>query len=187
MQKIIGFDIDGVLTTPDSNPWEEELVDYFQLERRPNSEMGDMMGRYGLTREQMQDFFSTRSHFVFPKLTMREGANHFLQDLKSLGFTIILITARTNSPETPKWLERHQIPYDLLIHEHDKLEPCVKYGLQLFVEDNYENAKAISTAMPVLLMDTVYNRLEDLNNVHRVQNYDQIRDFVFTFFEKQIA
>jgi uncharacterized HAD superfamily protein len=187
MKKIIGFDIDGVLTTPDHHPWEDELLAYFQLEQQPDSEMGNMMGRYGLTREQMQDFFSTRSHFVFPKLTMREGANLFLQELKSLGFTIILITARTNSPETPRWLEQHQISYDLLVHEHDKLDPCVNHGLQLFVEDNYENAKAISPAIPVLLMDTVYNRLEDLPNVHRVHDYAEIRDFVFTFFEKQIA
>lgn len=187
MQKIIGFDIDGVLTTPDSRPWENELLAYFQLEPRPDSEVGDLMGRYGLTREQMLNFFHTRSHSVFPQLTMRDGANTLLQELKSLDFTIILITARTNSPETPKWLERHQIPYDLLVHEHDKLEPCLQHGLQLFVEDNYENARSISTTIPVLLMDTEYNRLEELPNVHRVQHFTDVRNFIFTFFEKQIA
>lgn len=187
MQKIIGFDIDGVLTTSDIRPWEDELITYFNLERRPDPEIGDMMGRYELTREQMQEFFHTRSHYVFPKLMMRNGASTLLQELKSLGFTIILITARTDSPETPRWLERHQIPYDVLIHEHDKLEPCVKHGLQLFVEDNYENARSILTAMPVLLMDTPYNRLDAVPNVHRIHHFTDVRDFIFNLFKKQIA
>lgn len=187
MNKIIGFDIDGVLTVPEQHLWEEDLCSYFQLEPQPNPEMGDILGRYQLTREQIREFFAARSHFIFPKLIMREGANVFLQELKALGFTIILVTARTDSPETPKWLARNRIPYDLLVHEHDKLEPCLRHGLRLFVEDNYENAKAVSTAIPVLLMDTVYNRLADLPNVHRVYNYNEIRDFVLPFFTRQVS
>lgn len=180
MKKIIGFDIDGVLTTSDGRPWEEELIAYFQLARIEDPEKKDMQTRYGLTREQMDEFFSIRSHFVFPRLTMREGANTFLQELKALDFTIILITARTNSPETPKWLKANQIPYDLLVHSHDKLPPCLEHDVQLFIEDNFGNAASVASAgIPALLMDTDYNRMEILpHGVHRVHDYAEVREYI---------
>lgn len=190
MKKIIGFDIDGVLTDEKgSHHWEEELVKYFDLEIVEDDDNNRLEARYKLTEEQMIDFFKNRSHFVFPKLTMRSGANTLLQELKEAGFTIILVTARTSKPETAQWLQDHQIPYDLLIEEsEEKLEPCVANGLQLFVEDTYKNAEAVSVAMPVLLMNTDYNQVESMpDNIYRVQDFDEIRDFVFEYFQSQSA
>ena len=187
MQKIIGFDIDGVLTTPESAPWEEELTAYFNIPIQLDPDEGRLRDKYGFTDKQMQEFFHTRSHFVIPKLIMREGANSYLQELKAQGFTIVVITARTESPETPKWLAKNDIPYDLLIHAEEKLTPCLEHGLQLFVEDNLSNAEAISAEIPVLLMDVEYNRVENLpKGVFRVYNFNEIRQFVNEHFA-QIA
>lgn len=188
MQKIIGFDIDGVLTTPDRIPWEQEIISYFNLNPDMYPEKDELRERYGLSEEQMQDFFHTRSHFVFPKLTAREAASPFLHELKAQGFTIILITARTDSPETPKWLARHDIPYDLLIHSHDKLPPCLEHGVELFIEDNLANAESVSTAIPVLLIDAEYNRVNELQkDVFRMYNFFEVRQFVADYFSRQIA
>lgn len=188
MQKIIGFDIDGVLTTPDRIPWEQEMVSYFKLDPAMYPEKDELRERFGLSEEQMQDFFHTRSHFVFPKLTVREAASPFLHELKAQGFTIILITARTESPETPKWLARHDIPYDLLVHAHDKLPSCLEHGVKLFVEDNLNNAQAVSAELPVLLIDAEYNRVDDLpKGVFRMYNFVEVRQFVADYFSRQIA
>ncbi len=185
MNKVIGFDIDGVLTDGDGTIWEEELIAYFDLKPETNVNNEPMKVRYNISNDEMNTFFENRSHFVFPQLIMRPGANTLLQELKEIGYTVILITARTISPETPRWLKNNNIPYDLLINQHDKLDPCVANNLQLFVEDTVSNALEISTVMPVLLMNTSYNQgVELTDNIYRMDNFNDIRTFILEYCEK---
>lgn len=83
------------------------------------------------------------------------GAKEGLDALRAAGHEIVLITARGYPPlreaielATVEWLERHGLPHDRLIFDHDKT--CVR--TDVFLDDAVHNYDALAEAglRPVL-------------------------------------
>jgi len=105
-----------------------------------------------------------------------------IRKLKEEGHKIVLITARwdfadVNAREiTEKWLKEQQIPYDVLIvNGGSKADSAIKYNLDVFVDDSFENCKAVADAgIKTYIMDTRCNKgLED-EKIKRVYSWPHL-------------
>ena len=82
---------------------------------------------------------------------------------------------------TDKWLKKHNYKFDLLvIDSKEKNNDCIKYKIDVFVDDNYNNCKKVkeTTKIPVILYSTRYNIKEKDNSIIRVNNWFEIYDFL---------
>ncbi|MCK8827206.1 hypothetical protein MWH25_05560 [Natroniella acetigena] len=188
MKKIIGVDIDGVLTAEgegEDNIWHQAICNHFDLTERKEDvyHFGDA---YGLTDEQVEEFMEVNSSKIYESADSCSHAKEVLNRLQEKGFTIILVTARIDAHNqvTLKWLERHQIPYDELIHNENKAEACQKKGIELFIDDMLANVLAVKKAgVEALLMDMHHNR-HYKGDVIRVSNWLEIEAEIENFFNE---
>jgi len=85
-------------------------------------------------------------------ISVKKGAKELTEYLKSLGYKIVIISARPNDvynrifPDTLEWLKKNEIQYDAIYFEKDKHLKILKHLPQLsfIIEDNEEYAKQIS-------------------------------------------
>lgn len=122
----------------------------------------------------------------FRDLPVIEGARDGLQRLKEAGYTIVIITARPHwqfkriYADTLHWLDKHQIPRDLLLFDRDKVEVIHRDLAPAwpvsFIEDHPRNALALASArVHVLLYDRVHNReVPDGEYITRVRDWNDI-------------
>ncbi|WP_408956322.1 5' nucleotidase, NT5C type [Natroniella sp. ANB-PHB2] len=187
MRKIIGVDIDGVLTAEgkgEDNIWHQTICNYFDLTER-KEDVYNFGDAYGLTDEQIEEFMEANSSKIYEGADSSPYAKEVLNRLKKKDFTIILVTARTDTHNqlTAKWLKRHQIPYDELIHNENKAEACQKKGINLFIDDMLANVLAVKEiGVEALLMDMHHNR-HYKGEVIRVSNWLEIEAEIENFFE----
>jgi uncharacterized HAD superfamily protein len=92
---------------------------------------------------------------------------------------VYLVSARCeyNRDVTNTWLERHGIrPREVILTAGaDKLTVCRRCGIGIFVEDSPINARSLADAgIPVLLLDTEYNRYLEHPGVRRCRDWPQI-------------
>ncbi|MCK8817293.1 hypothetical protein MWH28_07950 [Natroniella sulfidigena] len=186
MEKIIGVDIDGVLTAEgegEDNIWHQTICNHFNLTERKEDvyHFGDA---YGLTDKQVEEFMEIHSPKIYESADSRPHAKEVLKRLQEKGFTIILVTARIDKRNqlTLNWLEKHQIHYDELIHNEDKAEACQQKGIELFIDDMLANVLAVKDAgVEALLMDMHHNR-HYKGDVIRVSNWLEIEAEIDRFF-----
>jgi len=69
-----------------------------------------------------------------------------IHNLKELGHTIIIITARTDEfhdnpyRQSKEWLEKNNIEYDkLVVNARDKGMACIEEKIDLYIDDNLNN------------------------------------------------
>lgn len=185
MLQRVGIDIDGVLTDERDRPWEKAIENYFSLEGPVNSRAYDFREVYNLTDEQLWEFYCEMGENILRSLQPWHEARETLCLLKDRGVEINLVTARP--PEftkvTAEWLAEHNIPYDNLVHDRDKAPVCRQLKVELFVEDNLENALAIAgCGITVFLIDKRYNRGNDRGLI-RVRDWHEVRNNLAQFIE----
>ncbi|AGB41313.1 hypothetical protein Halha_1368 [Halobacteroides halobius DSM 5150] len=180
MNKIIGVDIDAVLTdegTGTDNIWHQKICNYFNLEER-KEQVYDFRDAYGLTLEEIEEFMATEGRKIFANVSPLTEAKEVLADLQQQGCTIILVTARAkeHNQVTLDWLDEHQIPFDKLIHSEEKANICQAEGIELFIDDRVSNLLPIKElGIPVLLMDMDHNQ-SFKGPIPRVHNWQEIKE-----------
>ncbi|MEC9488572.1 MAG: hypothetical protein UMV23_03700 [Halanaerobium sp.] len=177
MLQKVGVDIDGVLTDERDQPWQRAIEEFFSLDGPVNQEAYDFREVYDLTDEQLWNFYSRQGEQVFRNLDPWVEARDTLCYLKEEGIEISMVTARP--PDffqiTAEWLEQHRIPYDNLVHDRNKAPVCQRLQVELFVEDNLENALAIADCgIKVFLIDKHYNRSCE-EGLIRVNDWQEVR------------
>jgi phosphoglycolate phosphatase-like HAD superfamily hydrolase len=173
--KVIAVDLDDVVC--DLSPWTEKLK-----ELRGDAPMNE---RTLTMVESYKDEFYRRGRFA--SLAPVNGAAASLRQLSKQGYYIVVITARPQwqyprlYADTLQWLERHQIPHDLLLFNKDKAEAVFQHIRPawplFFVEDHARNALALSAiGVDVLLFDRPHNRHIIMENAHikRVIGWDGV-------------
>lgn len=183
----IGIDIDATLTEPYYwLPWTNA---HFGLNQQPEDiTKYDLAETLGITEEEYLRFYHQYGEAIHECSPIRNEAPAILKHM-ALNHQLYYVTARHPQFEdvTRKWLDRHQVPIHglHLLGSHDKVGKARELECDLFIEDRYENARAIAeSGVDVLLMDCHYNRgLEMLPNMKRIDNWHQV-EHVVRFMEK---
>jgi uncharacterized HAD superfamily protein len=115
-----------------------------------------------------------------------EGAPEALHAIRASGYKIVFITARPQwqykrlQGDTLQWLDKHNVPHDLLLFNKDKCEALYEHVQPAwpvaFIEDHERNARALSgIGVNVLLYDQPHNQtLSALDGVTRVKNWADV-------------
>jgi uncharacterized HAD superfamily protein len=116
-------------------------------------------------------------------LEPRKGAAELLQDLKLLGYYIVILSSRPVNKynglimQTTNWLEKEKLKYDYIIFEKEKhLEIIQKFGnVKFVVEDNRFFAESIAQhGYKVFLMNNRYNQGATSSNIMRINYINNI-------------
>lgn len=189
-QKIIGVDIDGVLTDeshPNDNIWHDRLCQYLGKKIERARDVYNFMEAYNLSSDVIDGFLEEHLENIYSQVNPAPGAKETLLQLARKDFKIYLITARNSRYHslTEGWLKKHQITYTTLIHEDSKAPLAVEKNIQLFVEDHAETARELlANNIQVILVNKYHNRyLKAQNNLVRVNNWEEIRDYIFKYFQ----
>ncbi|MGM0410958.1 MAG: LNS2 domain-containing protein [Bacillota bacterium] len=181
MNKIFGIDIDGVITDEGSandNIWHNALCDHFSQNLNRIKNVYDFAEAYNLSERELNEFINENIEYIYKNVKVYPKASKVINQLYNNGFKIHLITARHKEYNniTKNWLKKHSIPYHSLSHEDDKAPLALKKNIELFIEDNYNNAIDIANnGIKVLLMNKYHNLNRELiNNITRVNNWDEI-------------
>lgn len=138
----------------------------------------DLSKVYGLSPEQVRDFFAVRQDLL-EEMAPMPGARQCIERLYQR-CRITIITARPPFQEdlTRAWLARHGFLYHdlVMVGSHDKREACRRAGIDLFIDDRLENALMLaSEGLPVILFAAPHNRVPELPpGVVRLEGWESI-------------
>lgn len=178
----IGIDIDGVLTEEHSF-----ILDYgakwFDNKNIPytvHNNIYDSEKVFDVTKEEWKEFWKEHIFYYSKNIPVRPFASEIINKLKNENIEIFIITARyytTYENEhteemqriVKQWLDKNNIPYNNIIFSEEKAKICKKYGINLMIEDKPENILSISSEIPVICYDHLYNK--NLNNKNIIRCY----------------
>lgn len=172
MNKIIGVDLDGVVTDV-----VRVIIDYLRDTGRGEFYPGDFItynteNWASVTKEEMGKLFSTPE--VYTNMPFIRDAQSGLRTLKFLGYSLYAITSRPTVVEdaTNKWIKDNNLPFEKVIfttHSDKKLE-CINNHVDYFIEDRLETCLDLAeVCKKVFVFDSRYNRSKSLpKNIIRV-------------------
>lgn len=171
----IGIDIDGVITN----------IDFLGIlgKKKPilDKESSNLKVNNFLIRKILYKgiaFYSKHSK-------LRSDAAKYINLLKDDGNRITIITKRRFAGEETKegkdirslvevFLIEQGIPYDKIVFSKgNKLDDCLREKVTVMLEDSPKNSENISKRIPVILMDTPYNRNVSGDNIYRVTHWEE--------------
>jgi len=175
MKLRLGIDIDGTVTAP------EAFVPYLNRSFNLNISLKDIKD-YDLTKllkisdEQFRMWMNEHEPTVYKNAPIAKYAKKVLDDWKDKHH-LIYITARRKHLEelTFKWFKENKVAHHHieLVGSHNKLNAVKKHEINVFFEDNHDNAVMIAEELqiPVLLFNAPYNQNPVPKNVVRVNNW----------------
>lgn len=183
----IGVDIDGVLI--DLERFELDYGSKFCLENNlpvilKKKFVDDEV--YDLTDEQCAKFWETYLEYYAKEYKARDFASQIIHKLRKEGNEIYIVTGRNEEGLTgesygkmkefvSKWLEENKIEYDRIIYtEGSKLPYCIGNYIDVMIEDNPKNTVEISSKIPVLCFNAMYNAEIEGENIKRVYSWYEI-------------
>ncbi|MET3504785.1 hypothetical protein [Halalkalibacter oceani] len=181
-KKRIGLDIDGTITAPDT------FIPYLNKHFNKSLTLDDIV-EYDLTNileiseQQFWEWMGKHEGIIYEQARLAEYAEQTLHEWTEK-HDLIYITARREhlASVTKKWFTSRSLPFDHieLVGKHDKIEAIRSHRLDIFFEDKHDNAVAIAEEfkIPVILMDTPYNRLPVPGNVIRATNWLEAKAWV---------
>ncbi|WP_062046343.1 hypothetical protein [Bacillus sp. JCM 19034] len=178
----MGFDIDGTITDP--NTFIPYLNKHFKKKLTLDDIVEyDLTSVLGITEEQFWEWMGQFEGTIYSEAPIAIDAERILHEWNQ-HHDLIYITARRKhlSNITHNWFEEKALPFDYieLVGKHDKLEAIKKHQIEIFFEDKHDNAVAIAEEfnIPVILMDTPYNRLPAPELVIRATNWLEAKSWV---------
>jgi uncharacterized HAD superfamily protein len=180
-EKICIFDLDGVLMSCYPACWVNFVNEQLGMNYLTLTEVKKRVG-YETYRELKRDYRTSGVKLTFPA---DEDAASVLHMLKSLGWKIIIITARPAqefpciAEHTRQWLEKNKLTYDLIeFGEKNKRAKILQEfpHVKFIVEDNsYLANQMAGWGYKVFLLNNIYNKDLPLNkNVERIYNLQEI-------------
>jgi len=172
--KLIIADMDNCIA--DLSGWQNKLN-----ESQGSAPMNDRTMK--LLESLKEDFYRGGG---FKDLPVINGAKEGMQELRRLGYKIVIITARPYwqykrlYADTLAWLQQYDIAYDLILFNKDKAEAIYEHIFParpaFFIEDREKHAVEVANiGVPVLLLDWEYNRdVKDRPLITRVDGWGEI-------------
>ena len=174
---LICFDLDGVLA--DFNKGFLEFLnnklgtDYKKLEN-------------GVTHTEydtnFMDFLYSGGYGKL--LLMRQHYENTLFRLLQDGYSICYITSRPIEArnDTVQWLARHGLPIGIIEFTHAKAAAAIALGVDVMVEDNVNQIRAIKdVGIPCVMISREYNLGISIPEVPRVSTSQQLYNTITSF------
>lgn len=194
----IGIDIDDTITNS-SDIFVEYAKQYNKeknIQHKININSLDVKESYGWEKENLNEFLHKYLEVALNNIDSKSDSIEIINKLKKEGHEIYFITARSEREIeggmlelTENWLNKHGFNYDLLvINSKEKLKDCIKYGIDIFIDDSYRNCKLIKDGIgiPVLLFTTRYNIKEKDESLIRVSNWYEIYNYLKSIQEEKL-
>lgn len=181
----IGIDLDDTITKTDeilfkyAKMYNEEEKILFKINRGE----WDWNKAFGWDEEKCETFFSRYLKKIFEEAEIKENAKEKINALKNDGNKIIIITARDTKSlkEVHKvcenWLINNKVNVDkIVVDGEDKVQKCLENKIDIFIDDNVYNCESVykNLKIPVLLMNSRYNKEYQNPNIKRVYNWNEI-------------
>ncbi|MCL7747210.1 hypothetical protein [Halalkalibacter alkaliphilus] len=182
IKKRMGLDIDGTVTDPNT------FIPYLNKHFKKSLTLDDLT-EYDLTsvldisEKQFWDWMGKHEALIYKEAELAAHAELTLHEWTKHHDLIYITARRSHLAEiTQHWFLTKSVPFDHieLVGKHDKLDAVREHQLDIFFEDKHDNAVAIAEEfkIPVILMDTPYNRLPSPKNVIRANNWVEAKDWV---------
>jgi uncharacterized HAD superfamily protein/NTP pyrophosphatase (non-canonical NTP hydrolase) len=189
--KIAGVDIDGVLAD-----YPRSFVEFVNKELKTNYDYNNIRNyniaeALGLPPEEsirLKHLYRETGQKRF--IPVINGAKQFLEELKYMGYTVVLLTSRPYHTykrifgDTQYWLSENKLFYDAILWDDNKGERLLKeFGkdkVEFFVDDVASFANGMSrVGVKCYLLKKLYNEGVKLNsNVIEVNNLNEILEDV---------
>lgn len=181
----IGIDLDDTITKTDeilfkyAKMYNEEEKILFKINRGE----WDWNKAFGWDEEKCETFFSRYLKKIFEEAEIKENAKEKINALKNDGNKIIIITARDTKSlkEVHKvcenWLINNKVNVDkIVVDGEDKVQKCLENKIDIFIDDNVYNCESVynNLKIPVLLMNSRYNKDYQNPKIKRVYNWNEI-------------
>lgn len=187
---IIGIDIDDTLTEL-QKPKIEIAKKYIKDNNlpyklvSPNSAFFSEMFNWPI--DVCNKFWFEKSYELLNSVPPRENSSNVIQKLKSLGHTILIVTARASDWHadpygmSADWLNKHNIPYDkILFGFQDKTQVCIDEKIDIFIDDMPLNlAKLQPYGIKTIMMGACHNKVQDIYNGIRVNDWFEIEKYLY--------
>jgi uncharacterized HAD superfamily protein len=175
----IGIDMDGVMIDT-INFTSKELTTYLGYKITPD----DIAHRLGEIND-VDKIFEEKGLHLLCSLSPLENVTEVINEL-SQEHEFYIISARFNIHynATIEWLEKYGIKVKEIIFTEGrgKADICVKYGIDLFIEDSVKNALEVSkTGVKVILLSTGYNKSVESNEIDYCENWNEIGRYIKLF------
>ena len=180
MTRNICIDIDGTMTRP-----------YFfipYLNKLTGKNLGiedytsiDWNFTYGPEHSQMYKDFDHIHTDIYWENELLEGVKDLVNDLYDRGDRVYIVTARSSAIAhvTNAWIDKQGINYTDIFSisgNEGKVAMAEKLACDYFIEDDPTNAVNLSQAgYRVILMDAMYNRDVEGDNITRVGSWEEVR------------
>lgn len=181
----IGIDLDDTITKTD-----EILFKYAKIYNKEekilfniNREEWNLTKAFGWNEENIKEFFSKYLKSIYEEAEIKENAKEKINVLKDDGNKIIIITARDTKSlkevhEVCKdWLINNKINVDkIVVDGENKAQKCLENKIDIFIDDNICNCENVynNLKIPVLLMNSRYNKDYQNPKIKRVYNWNEI-------------
>lgn len=186
--KKFGLDIDGTVTDPGTfipylNKHFNRMISLDDIKDY------DLTKLLGITKEQFWKWMQEHEHKIYEEAAIAYAVENAIKEWER-EHHMIYISARGKHlyDVTKNWFQQYHLPYHHieLIGSHDKIETVKKHNIDIFFEDKHDNACQIAEEcrIPVILLDTPYNRLPSPNNVIRVSNWLEAKEWVNNWLSK---
>jgi len=188
--KIVGVDIDGVLADYPRSFVEfvnEQLGTSYDYRTIKNYNVPEQLGLPAAESARLKHLYRDSGQKRF--IPVIEGARQFLDELKYMGYIVVLLTSRPIDKykrifaDTQYWLAENKLHYDAILFDEAKGERLLKeFGkdkVEFFVDDVAGFANGISEAgFHCYLIDKPYNQFSTLPLVTRVNTLKEVLDDV---------
>lgn len=179
----IGIDLDGVVyDTERAFRYYADYYSYFELGKdRLHPEFSNQEKAFEWTREQTDYFFKK----YYDKVILAEemlGVREILQRLQAEGHELYIITTRGIDGyqheidlTIPKLKEMDVEFAGMFFAQRDKFETCKKIGIDVMIDDRYENVSVFAGSdMVVLYFRETFGRHCDAKNIIEVDSWMKI-------------
>ncbi|MFA9559359.1 hypothetical protein ACERII_18765 [Evansella sp. AB-rgal1] len=185
----LGIDIDGTVTDPGT------FIPYLNNHFNQNLTLNDLT-QYELstilniTKEDFWNWMKEHEPTIYKNAELAIDAKSILTNWKK-DHELYYISARPKHVHnlTIEWFLKLQLPYDHieLLGKHHKLEAVKEHNIEVFFEDKHDNACDIAEEcdIPVILLDTPYNRDPVHKLVYRAYNWKEAKAITENIFNEK--
>ncbi len=184
----IGIDVDNIITdtVPVVKRYCQKYNDEVIKRKSPMKENGfASYNLYDWTKEENDEFCIKYLQEIVLQAKVKENAKEVIAKLKEEGHYIYIITARTEPyfkkpyEITEKFLRENGIKYDeLVVGTMDKKQVCIDNKIEIMLDDEPQYIMPISSFIPVITFDVIYNKECEGNNIIKVKTWHEVYDTI---------